>query len=1524
MNEPNLDPLKVINNIRASNLDFYNTPRGIGALRDLQQTFPNPWLYVAELLQNAVDEKAAFINVASQEDGSLLFEHNGTPFSPANVESLCMRGVSSKGAGTVGFMGIGFKSVFRSFERAEVSSGPWRFALTVENRKGDRFGDNQRNWLGAVLPEWDNEGQPSTEGMTCRFRLCHRLPDLPPITKDLEHVLGDREDLLALLAWQGVEKLTWGERVWDLNSDDYPLADGSGTRVQLSATDSKTGVKKTWVLFSRDYQPSDKAIARFLEHRQLSPSAEEQSQVYEQASRSRRVAIFCETGNAGIPRPVEQGSAFALLPTGVTFPLGMHVQADWLLVVSRRELMQIEGNEWHEEILSQIPILLNKFLTWLVEMPWPADSKWHLGYDALPAESKSEREANTWFGGEKFRNALADSLCELSFLPVPSKSDQSIVFISPKEGRKLPNPLASLFKDDGCSHRLLFGERTFSNALLGERALKCLNGLELLDELSAEDLEELWRNRAVADWFVQLEEERRDEELARLLESLSLLDDDDSWANARLPCLPTETAGWICRDQARRFPADWAVLTNEETIRSALEALMGDASKIVRWTFDRHLQQSRSHGSRYLAPIDPVKLEDLAEKWWESLPTEPDTSEVELALRFTKWVRAKQPQRRNLIRKLLARVGESVVLIPTQEVLIADPYADACRRFWFPNVPVAASDYLTADSSASLSDWRSFFESLSPSSQGRFELSLKATTYDENSLKKLLGAKYSPPLRRTTAKTLSWQGLSLNSDKYGVLDAHLPHPMHLRLGRADVITLDESNAIALWISESPAMLEEYSQLMLAYIPYQGSWYTEVKLRREATWRKVLRERPWIFTTAGAGPFCPADLLGEADLARPDAPVAALPPTLIKILSEAGIDFGSQIPDAPAIMRLNAYGPTASVTELPNLLEHAIEEGHQNEQNRDLLKSTLSQINIFPLPVGRESLDRLSSVPFNRVVRSEHGRSNFNSWLSTIESFAAGSVERKLFDLVDSVFPFPTVTTARQALDFLNWVWRAKPEADRVRNLLPRAYQYVVEDLNEDLESEIEDSRSAIVVFTQNRRQWMSVSDQGLFLNDFQETKLPDSIKVSLATPGHFADNRNAQTAVARLLGLKLLSERFSIETFTSDSYGVPDLWQEAFTKIQHELLSRVSAMDKDDVAIENVDDQPLFSLSRCDEIYTVVFDAGVEIERYSQLAALDNGVIYVTGTPADFAEPVCQILFNQWGFRLRRDLVDLIPKVAIQLSRIDDERFWTEPTRSENEPVIEGADNHKASPSATPYSEYGQGEKSDTKRMDPTSIPSARKGLVGDLGFHLPEEKQFGGPALPEGEQGRGHTASDREAIIRSLMQKRNEIERQLRAATSTGVVPNDPSTDEQPSKREFQSDERFRDAVMDYERKRGRFPQSKIGSQAGHDIDSFDGEEGNLDRKLKRRIEVKGKGVPWQNDEIVEQSDRQYRDAWQCSIEPGISLAHDCDYWLYVVEDDGTGKLNVLPIRNPAKRAAHYEFRAGTWRHIAEVEPSD
>jgi hypothetical protein len=183
------------------------------------------------------------------------------------------------------------------------------------------------------------------------------------------------------------------------------------------------------------------------------------------------------------------------------------------------------------------------------------------------------------------------------------------------------------------------------------------------------------------------------------------------------------------------------------------------------------------------------------------------------------------------------------------------------------------------------------------------------------------------------------------------------------------------------------------------------------------------------------------------------------------------------------------------------------------------------------------------------------------------------------------------------------------------------------------------------------------------------------------------------------------------------------------------------------------------------------------------------------------------------------------------------------------------------------------------------------------------------------GNQANGsHTAQDREGIIKSL-------QRQLKEATSTGVAPESRNDDHDlKKKRDFQSDNRFRDAVIKYERQHGRIPQAKTDCEAGHDIDSFQRIQG-LRRHLVRRIEVKGKGSPWNGDEIVELSDRQFFDAVENKVEDDVILSQDFDYWLYIVEESGDGKFNVLPIRNPAKRSAHYEFRGGTWRHCVEGE---
>jgi len=88
-----------IDNLRAENHAFYSTDLGQAALKDLQRTFPHHWLYVGELLQNAVDVGAKRIRLAAITEG-FLFEHDGAPFEPDHVRALCARGLSTKGAGS--------------------------------------------------------------------------------------------------------------------------------------------------------------------------------------------------------------------------------------------------------------------------------------------------------------------------------------------------------------------------------------------------------------------------------------------------------------------------------------------------------------------------------------------------------------------------------------------------------------------------------------------------------------------------------------------------------------------------------------------------------------------------------------------------------------------------------------------------------------------------------------------------------------------------------------------------------------------------------------------------------------------------------------------------------------------------------------------------------------------------------------------------------------------------------------------------------------------------------------------------------------------------------------------------------------------------------------------------------------------------------------------------------------------------------------------------------------------------------
>ena len=68
----------------------------------------SPRHVISELLQNADDVGATWASIEIN-DGTFIFEHNGTDFDEDNLRSLCRFGYSNKRKlHTIGFRGIGF------------------------------------------------------------------------------------------------------------------------------------------------------------------------------------------------------------------------------------------------------------------------------------------------------------------------------------------------------------------------------------------------------------------------------------------------------------------------------------------------------------------------------------------------------------------------------------------------------------------------------------------------------------------------------------------------------------------------------------------------------------------------------------------------------------------------------------------------------------------------------------------------------------------------------------------------------------------------------------------------------------------------------------------------------------------------------------------------------------------------------------------------------------------------------------------------------------------------------------------------------------------------------------------------------------------------------------------------------------------------------------------------------------------------------------------------------------------------
>ena len=137
---------RIVNGI----FEYYKTqilePSVRGFLFILEKQFPRNDLYLFELLQNAVDDGASFVSFkcfSSPDNEMVRVTHNGRRFTPLDVIGLSSVGLSTKTSKrTIGFMGIGFKAVYKRFHKVHISDGTFSFRFekphTVNARKVER------------------------------------------------------------------------------------------------------------------------------------------------------------------------------------------------------------------------------------------------------------------------------------------------------------------------------------------------------------------------------------------------------------------------------------------------------------------------------------------------------------------------------------------------------------------------------------------------------------------------------------------------------------------------------------------------------------------------------------------------------------------------------------------------------------------------------------------------------------------------------------------------------------------------------------------------------------------------------------------------------------------------------------------------------------------------------------------------------------------------------------------------------------------------------------------------------------------------------------------------------------------------------------------------------------------------------------------------------------------------------------------------------------------------------------------
>lgn len=237
-----LDAQRLVEAIRSDHLgSSQRTLRSLeGALRAVQKGFSREGHYILEFIQNAEDAGAKALDCTVDIE-RIVISNDGQPFDSKDIESVCDVGHSKKTPENyIGYLGLGFKSVFLISDEVEIHSGPYHFAF----RRDERL--SEFPWQ--IAPIWVDRIEPSPPWST-EFQI--RLKDDKLTYKLGNEMVQDSLDRRILLFLESLERLTLTDHAGGLRRTISCVPKGNDI-YEIEEDSNGEITRERWLVFSSE------------------------------------------------------------------------------------------------------------------------------------------------------------------------------------------------------------------------------------------------------------------------------------------------------------------------------------------------------------------------------------------------------------------------------------------------------------------------------------------------------------------------------------------------------------------------------------------------------------------------------------------------------------------------------------------------------------------------------------------------------------------------------------------------------------------------------------------------------------------------------------------------------------------------------------------------------------------------------------------------------------------------------------------------------------------------------------------------------------------------------------------------------------------------------------------------------------------------------------------------------------------------------------------------------------------------